>query len=111
MSNTPRSYQRYNLDLAAIATISGAAIDGKLQNLSVGGALLVWQHTPTMRFGVGQRFELSFLIPQPEPVGIATTVTVRWTSPTGVGIQFDGLRAKEAFALGKYLASLPAATP
>lgn len=62
---------------------------------------------------MGLRFELTFLVPAPEPLGIATTVTVRWAAANGVGVQFDGLRAKEAFALGKYLALLPpdAATP
>lgn len=95
------------MDLPATATLGGAALAGQLQNLSVGGALFVWATPPPSRLGMGLRFELTFLVPAPEPVGIATTVTVRWTAENGVGVQFDGLRAKEAFALGKYLALLP----
>ena len=35
---------------------------------------------------------------------IEVGVTVRWTADTGFGVQFDGLRARDVWALGKFLA-------
>ena len=39
-------------------------------------------------------------------VAIETGATVRWSTDDSVGVQFDGLRAKDVWALGKYLEQL-----
>jgi hypothetical protein len=33
--------------------------------------------------------------------------TVRWSNAEGVGVQFDGLRARDVWALNEYFKQLP----
>ena len=72
-------------------------------NLSLGGALIA----AGARFAMGQRVQLSFAVPTLE-VPIEIGATVRWSDDKATGIQFDGLRAREVWALNKYFESLPA---
>lgn len=106
-AHVPRSHPRFASELPATATVAGEAVAGTLRNLSMGGALFVWHTPPSHHVVVGMHVELALLVPDPEPTGIATSVIVRWTTAQGAGIQFLGLRAREAFALGKYLAGRP----
>ncbi|MBK9071229.1 MAG: PilZ domain-containing protein [Myxococcales bacterium] len=104
----PRAFVRFAIQLPATASLLRSAVPGNVLNLSQAGALFEWNAPPPLTLVVGARFELSFLIEKPEPVRIKTWVTVRWTSPTGVGVQFDGLHQHEAEAVSHYLATLPA---
>jgi len=54
---------------------------------------------------MGARVTLWFRIPTHESE-IEAAGVVRWSTDQGVGVQFDGLRARETWALGKYLESL-----
>lgn len=71
-------------------------------NLSLGGALI----TASAKYAMGQRVQIAFHVPT---MGEAIEVggTVRWTNPDGVGIQFDGLRARDVWALNEYFKQLP----
>ena len=74
-------------------------------NLSLGGA----QVSAGARFSMGQRVQISFAIPTiEEPIEVGATV--RWSDDTATGLQFDGLRARDVWALNKYFEQLPRAS-
>ncbi len=50
------------------------------------------------------RVRIAFAVPGYERID--APATVRWGDIGGSGLQFDGLRAKETWALGKYIESL-----
>jgi len=70
----------------------------------------MWEAAPPLTLVVGARFELGFSIEKPKPMQVQTWVTVRWTSATGVGVQFDGLHQDELEAVSHYLATMPASS-
>ena len=56
---------------------------------------------------MGQRVTINFAIPTiDQPVEV--TATVRWSDDKATGLQFDGLRAREVWALNKFFEQLPA---
>ena len=75
-----------------------------VMNLSLGGALV---SAGNPRFAMGSRVTISFAIPTLEEA-IEVGATVRWSDDKATGLQFDGLRAREVWALNKYFESLPA---
>jgi len=71
-------------------------------NLSLGGALV----NAGTRYSMGQRVQISLAIPpQEDPVEVGATV--RWSDDKATGLQFDGLRARDVWALNKYFEQLP----
>lgn len=73
-----------------------------LVNLSLGGALIAATGT---RFAMGVRVEVSFSIPTTPDV-IEVGATVRWSDDKVTGLQFDGLRARDVWALNKFFEQL-----
>ena len=73
----------------------------KVKNLSLGGA-----YSCPASLGMGERVHVTFRLPTLEDP-VATGATVRWATDEGVGVQFDGLRARDVWALGKFFESLP----
>lgn len=71
-------------------------------NLSLGGTLVIAK----AKYPMGQRVQLQFHVPI---VNHAIDVggTVRWSNTEGVGVQFDGLRARDVWALNEYFKQLP----
>lgn len=69
-------------------------------NLSIGGALV---RRPRLPLGV--RVEITFRIPTLDD-NITTGAVVRWSTDVDVGVQFDGLRPRDVWALSKYFDSL-----
>ena len=57
------------------------------------------------KLALGERVRLRFRIPRDGDL-IDIETTVRWNADDGVGLQFDGLRAREVYALGKYFETL-----
>jgi hypothetical protein len=99
-----RTSTRHVVSLAAKLVIEGAPRECTVMNLSLGGALL----TAGARFAMGQRMVISFTIPTtPEPIEVGAVV--RWSDDKATGLQFDGLRARDVWALNKYFEHLPAA--
>lgn len=70
-------------------------------NLSLGGALV----TAGAKFSMGQRVNVSFSIPTLE-TPIEVGATVRWSDDKATGLQFDGLRARDVWALNKFFEQL-----
>ncbi len=105
MADNRRSSTRHDVDLAcAFTTNEGASdttVETRVVNLSVGGAMV-----QNPRLPMGQRVHVSFRVPTAESA-ISIGAVVRWSTDDGVGVQFDGLRPKDVWALSKFLESLP----
>jgi len=101
LSADKRSSTRHDVLIDATLIVEGEEASEEIQNLSLGGALITCSRSTPM----GARVELQFRIPTHEDV-IRTGAQVRWLVEGKIGIQFDGLRAKEVWALNKYFEGL-----
>ena len=70
-------------------------------NLSLGGALVSW----SPRLPMGQRCTIRFTVPTMADA-IEVGATVRWSDDKATGVQFDGLRARDVWALNQYFQQL-----
>lgn len=100
MSENRRSSTRHDVDLACTIT-EAEAHEARISNLSVGGALISHPRRP-----MGHRLTLAFHLPAPVNQSIEASAIVRWSSDQDIGVQFDGLRPKDVWALNKYFESL-----
>ena len=74
-------------------------------NISLGGALV----SAGTKYSMGTRLQISFMVPTIEhPIEVGATV--RWSDDKATGLQFDGLRARDVWALNKFFEQLPAAS-
>jgi hypothetical protein len=105
-----RSTLRFPLDLHGALAIDGSDGDVpcRVRNVSLGGVFVIGPHLT-----IGARAVVRFGGP-----GLSTIESpciARWHDATGTGLQFEGLRAAETYALSKFLraatrpTSLPAA--
>ena len=102
MAENRRSSTRHEVDLPITLTMNGVSTEKRTLNLSLGGALIHMKRLP-----MGERVTVRFNLPSQEEA-IETGATVRWSTDESVGVQFDGLRAKDVWALNKYFESLSA---
>ena len=103
MADNRRSSTRHDVDIEGTIAVGGAGAPVEacqIKNLSLGGALI-----ETRKLPMGERVHVTFRLPTLEDP-VATAAVVRWSSGTGIGVQFDGLRARDVWALGKYFESL-----
>jgi hypothetical protein len=84
--------------------IDGVERTCTMMNLSLGGALF----TTSPKITMGQRLQVSFKVPTLEEA-IEIGGTVRWSDDKATGIQFDGLRAREVWALNEFFKQLSSA--
>lgn len=101
MPSNRRLSTRHTVEISATVEVDGESLNGTLENLSLGGAYLLVDR----RLSMGARVELAFRIPTHEEP-IVTGASVRWSSETAAGLQFDGLRAREVWSLNKYFEGL-----
>jgi len=71
-------------------------------NLSLGGALV----SATSKIAMGSRVQFTFSIPNAADA-IEVGATVRWSDDKTTGLQFDGFRARDVWALNKFFQQLP----
>ena len=98
-----RSSTRHDVDLDGTLAVGGAGAQAepcKIKNLSLGGALIESRKLP-----MGERVHVTFRLPTLEDP-VSTAAVVRWAAGNGVGVQFESLRARDVWALGKYFESL-----
>jgi hypothetical protein len=93
-----RASSRIAVQMAATVTIASTDFDCVLVNLSLGGA----QVCCGLPVALGERIGLFFVLDGLREV-VDTTAIVRWRHDTELGVQFDGLRAREMWALGQFL--------
>jgi hypothetical protein len=97
-----RTTTRHDVELDATLTVAGGTPEPcTIVNLALGGAFISGRRLP-----MGSRVRLAFRLPVVEE-SVDSSGTVRWGDAAGCGVQFDGLRARETWALGKYLDTLP----
>lgn len=105
MADNRRTQTRHDVSLAAKLTLNGEAREATVSNISLGGALV----SAGMRYAMGQRVQISFVVPTLEdPIEVGATV--RWSDDNVTGLQFDGLRARDVWALNKYFERLPSSS-
>ena len=102
MADNRRTSTRHAVSIPASIGIDGQSRSVTLVNLSLGGALVTGS-----RFSMGQRVTISFSIPTIEDA-VTVGATIRWSDDKATGLQFDGLRAREVWALNKFFEQLPA---
>ncbi len=96
-----RRSARHNVSLSATLVIGGETHQTQMLNLSLGGALL----SHSERVATGERVQVTFDIPtHDKPIEVGGSV--RWASESALGIQFDGLRAREVWSLNKFFESM-----
>ena len=105
MADNRRTQTRHAVSLPAQLAVNGELRPCTVLNLSLGGALIA----PGTRFAMGQRFQIAFQVPTLD-TAIEVGATVRWSDDQSTGIQFDGLRARDVWALNKYFEQLPASS-
>jgi hypothetical protein len=98
-----RSAARHEVDVPITLVMNGVSTEKRCVNLSLGGALISMKRLP-----MGERVTVTFSVPSSEEP-ISTPATVRWSTDDSVGVQFDGLRAKDVWALNKYFEQLQSA--
>ena len=96
-----RTSVRHDVKISATVVIGGQAHETEMLNLSLGGALLSFSE----RVATGERVTVTFRVPtQANPIEVGGSV--RWASADSLGIQFDGLRAREVWSLNKFFESM-----
>jgi uncharacterized protein (TIGR02266 family) len=96
---------RYERQLDVEVLSDGKKLTSRTVNISLGGVFL----ESTASLDIGMTVQLRFQLPtQPEAVEVAGDV--RWVvkkegSHAGVGIRFQGLRARDVWALNQFFQS------
>lgn len=101
MADNRRTAIRHSVSITGTLAFSGAPTSCAIMNLSLGGALIA----ATKRHAMGERCHINFKLPTMEDA-IDIGATVRWSDDKSVGIQFDGLRARDVWALNEYFKQL-----
>ena len=101
MADNRRSSTRHEVSLAGQLALNGEARPVTIVNLSLGGALVA----ATAKIAMGSRVTFSFSVPN-APDAIEVGATVRWSDDKATGLQFDGLRARDVWALNKFFQQL-----
>ena len=97
-----RRQTRHEVSIPAKLTVDGTPNDCTMLNLSLGGTLV----RANAKYAMGQRVRIAFHVPTMADA-IEVGGTVRWSNVDGVGVQFDGLRARDVWALNEYFKQLP----
>jgi len=95
-----RTQTRHDVSILSHLTIDGKTVDCTMVNLSLGGAFVV--HS---KVEIGVPCKIKFTVPT-QAEAIECDAIVRWSTEQGIGVQFEGLRAKEVYALGKFFEQL-----
>jgi len=97
---------RYERQLEVEISFEGKKLVTQTQNVSLGGLFLL----APAPLPIGATVQLRFTLPtQPEPVEVAGDV--RWVvkkgdgDESGIGIRFQGLRARDVWALNRFFQS------
>lgn len=96
-----RRSTRHFVSIPAKLTHDGTSVEATILNLSLGGALVA----STGKHAMGQRVIVSFGVPELS-YAIEIGATIRWADNNGVGLQFDGLRARDVWALNEFFKRL-----
>ncbi|HKA88572.1 MAG TPA: PilZ domain-containing protein [Haliangiales bacterium] len=93
-----RASERFELRLAVNVALGERRFTTETANVSLGGAFLLTEEKPPL----GTKLALQISLPSQKEL-VQVGATVRWVDTNGIGVQFDGLRARDVWALGKLL--------
>lgn len=102
MADNRRILTRHDVSIPAKLIIDGTPSDCTMVNISLGGTLVAVQ----AKYAMGQRVRIAFAVPILNQA-IEVGGIVRWSNAEGVGVQFDGLRARDVWTLSEYFKQLP----
>jgi hypothetical protein len=105
LADNRRTSTRHAVSITGTLKIDGAERPCTLLNLSLGGALV----SLGAKLAMGQRVTIAFHVTTMEEA-IEVGSTVRWSDDKATGLQFDGLRARDVWALNKFFEQLPQAS-
>ena len=102
-ATTRRQNQRFDVNLPVAVKHGEQAIAARALNASLGGLFIELELDQKVKLPLGARLHVRF-----EVVGhaVESNAVVRWHGDRGLGVQFDGLRARDVWALEKYFKSL-----
>jgi len=95
-----RTATRHAVSIKAKLLVEGAPRECTILNLSLGGALM-----SMAKLAMGSKVNITFNVPTIDEA-IDIGAIVRWADENAIGIQFDGLRARDVWALNKYFEQL-----
>lgn len=98
-----RTTAQFPLELSAIITAADGELACTIDSLSLGGVFVRGAQLP-----IDTRVILRFTLPKRADLEIPCTA--RWSTADGTGLQFDGLRAADTYALTRYIRAQGAAT-
>lgn len=101
MPDNRRTLTRHDVSIPAKLIVDGTPSDCTMLNLSLGGTLMA----TNTKYAMGQRVRVAFAVPNLNHA-IEVGGTVRWSNTDEVGVQFDGLRARDVWALNEYFKQL-----
>jgi hypothetical protein len=96
-----RQQRRYDCRIDLEVVVGADTHAAVIHNISLGGVYIVAVERPAF----GSRVTLRFKVPTQKDT-IEVGGTVRWADVSGFGVQFDGLRARDVWALNKYFEKL-----
>lgn len=91
-----RTTAQFPIDLPATVTSADAETACSVDSISLGGVFVRDAH-----LAIDTRVILRFALPK--RVDLEIPCTARWSTPDGTGLQFDGLRAADTYALTRYI--------
>jgi Tfp pilus assembly protein PilZ len=101
VTDNRRSATRHDVSIAVTVKVDDDLLETEMRNLSLGGALVAMAR----RLPMGTQVTVRFRVPTHDQA-IEVGARVRWSTDDGVGLQFDGLRAREVWSLNKYFETL-----
>lgn len=96
-----RSSSRHAIQLAAHLVVGDDKHEATIVDLSLGGAQLNYDK----RLRTGQKVKVLFQVPVLEH-NVDVDAVVRWSNGQATGVQFEGLRARDVWALNKFFETL-----
>jgi hypothetical protein len=100
VTKNTRTAQRFDVDLEVEYKTGESWAKARARNASLGGLFL-----DDTKLSSGSKILMRLRLPTfKDPIEVGGLV--RWQQGAGVGVQFDGLRARDVWALGKYFESL-----
>ena len=97
-----RSDRRYERRVQIEFSLAGASYNGHTRNISLGGVFIETEQT----LPFGAKVSLKFKVPT-QSEAIEVDGQVRWLEMDdgklrGIGVRFEGLRARDVWALNKF---------
>ena len=93
-----RQQQRYERRIPIEYSVGESWESSVTKNMSIGGVYILAEEPMPI---LGTKLKVRFKVPTQKET-IECGAHVRWSDGGGFGVQFDGLRARDVWALGKF---------